>query len=136
MPIACVCCVVVFFPCSFAERVFAVNDQSIRVSFFDELLLVSEIAPRIRSEIETILSRTSADSPEYAKLQNLQFLLSGKFGELVRGVLSTCESFWGSYSMTNPAGYSQRDIDRTNAAEVKYCEALDKFNDFVKDLGF
>jgi len=113
-----------------------VKDRSVRVPFFDELLTVSEITPRIRREVESVLSRTAADSPDYAKLQNLQFLLSGKFGELVREVLSTCESFWSSYSMTNPAGYSQRDIDRTNAAEVKYYEALDKFNDFVKDLGF
>ena len=112
------------------------KNRSVRIPFFDELLTVSEIVPRIRSEIESVLSRTAADSPDYAKLQNLQFLLSGKFGELVREVLSTCESFWSSYSMTNPAGYSQRDIDRTNAAEVKYYEALDKFNDFVKDLGF
>ena len=53
------------------------KDRSVRIPFFDELLPVSEIAPRIRSEIETVLSRTSEDSPDYAKLQNLQFILSG-----------------------------------------------------------
>ena len=46
------------------------------IPFFDELLPVSGILPRIRSELETILARQKffripPDSPEYEKLQNL-----------------------------------------------------------------
>lgn len=106
------------------------------IPFFDECLPVSGILPRVREELKTALSRISQDSPEYAKLQNLQTLLSSEFAAIVWEVVGNAEKFWGSYSMTNPNGYSQRDIDRTNIAETEYFASLDRFKSLVNSVEF
>lgn len=106
------------------------------IPFFDECLPVSDILPRIREELKTALSRIPHDSPEYAKLQNLQILFSSEFAAIVWEVVGNAEKFWTSYSMTNPAGYSQRDIERTNIAETEYFASLDRFKSLVDSVEF
>ena len=104
------------------------------IPFFDECLPASDILPRIREELKTALSRISQDSPQYSKLQNLQILFSSEFAAIVWEVVGNAEKFWGSYSMTNPNGYSQRDIERTNAAEIEYFDAIDKFKSLINSV--
>lgn len=106
------------------------------IPFFDECLAVSDILPRIRSELKTALARIPQDSPEYAKLQNLQIVFSSEFAAIVRGVVGNAEKFWSSCSMTNPAGYSQRDIERASIAETKYFASLDRFKSLVNSVEF
>lgn len=106
------------------------------ISFFDELIPVSDILPRIRSELEMAIARIPQDSPEYARLQNLRIVLSSEFASIVRDVVGNSEKFWSSYSMSNPAGYSQKDIERTNAAETEYFASLDKFNGLLHSVRF
>ncbi len=63
------------------------------IPFFDECLAVSDILPRIREELEMALASVSQDSPEYAKLRNLQIVLSSEFAAIAREVVD------------NPAGF-------------------------------
>jgi len=106
------------------------------IPFFDECLPVSDILPRIRSELKTALARIPQDSPEYAKLQNLQIVLSSEFASIAREVVGNSEKFWSSCSMSHPAGYSQRDIELAHAAETEYFASLDRFNGLLDSVEF
>ncbi len=58
------------------------------IPFFDECLPVSGILPRIREELKTALARIPHDSPEYAKLQRIDSILSGAFRKTLLSALS------------------------------------------------
>ena len=53
---------------------------------FDECLPAADAGKNARSELEMAIARIPQDSPEYARLQNLQIVLSSAFAPIVREV--------------------------------------------------
>lgn len=106
------------------------------IPFFDEYLPTSDILPRIREELKTALSRIPPDSPDFRKLQNLQTVFSSEFASIVWDVVGNSENFWRACSMSNPAGYFQRDIDRATIAETEYFAAIDRFKALLNSVEF